>query len=40
LLDAGVVCALREGAIRLAPHWYNTPADMARLLDILDTSAT
>ena len=36
LAEAGVVCAQREGAIRLAPHWYNDMNDIDRLLDILD----
>ncbi len=36
LTAAGVVCALREGAIRLAPHFYNTPEEMARVVDVLD----
>lgn len=38
LTEAGVVCALREGAIRLAAHWYNTAAEMERLVDILHSA--
>lgn len=38
LTEAGVVCALRENAIRLAPHWYNTPSEIERLLEILDSA--
>ncbi|MBB4638574.1 aminotransferase class V-fold PLP-dependent enzyme [Longimicrobium terrae] len=33
---ARVGCVVREGAIRLAPHLYNQPEDMARLMDVLD----
>jgi len=33
---AGVVCALREGAIRLSPHAYNTPEEMERVIEVLD----
>jgi len=36
LKRAHVVCSLREGAIRLAPHCYNTAEEMARVLDVLD----
>jgi selenocysteine lyase/cysteine desulfurase len=36
LKAAGVVCALREGAIRLSPHCYNTPEEMQRVVEILD----
>jgi selenocysteine lyase/cysteine desulfurase len=34
--DAGVVASLREGAIRLSPHCYNTVEEMARVADLLD----
>jgi selenocysteine lyase/cysteine desulfurase len=37
LLAAGVACAFRENSIRLAPHWYNTPAEIARVIEIMDT---
>ncbi|HEX8392732.1 MAG TPA: aminotransferase class V-fold PLP-dependent enzyme [Longimicrobium sp.] len=33
---AGVGCVVREGAIRLAPHLYNQPEDMARVMEVLD----
>src|SRR3989475_9212583 len=33
---AHVVCSLREGAIRLSPHCYNTVEEMERVLDVLD----
>jgi cysteine desulfurase/selenocysteine lyase len=33
---AHIVCSLREGAIRLAPHCYNTVEEMERVLDVLD----
>jgi selenocysteine lyase/cysteine desulfurase len=36
--DAGVVCVLREGAIRIAPHLYNTVDDVARLVGVLNRS--
>ncbi|MCK4236663.1 MAG: aminotransferase class V-fold PLP-dependent enzyme [Candidatus Krumholzibacteria bacterium] len=35
LSDAGVVCSLSEGAIRLSPHFYNNEAEVKKLLDIL-----
>src|SRR2546422_5269075 len=35
---AHVVCSLREGAIRLSPHCYNTVEEMERVLDVLDRS--
>lgn len=35
LRDAGVVCVMREGSIRLSPHWYNTPEEIGRVLEIL-----
>lgn len=36
LKRAHFVCSLREGAIRLAPHCYNTIEEMERALDVLD----
>jgi selenocysteine lyase/cysteine desulfurase len=33
---AHVVCSLREGAIRLSPHFYNTMEEMARVQEILE----
>ena len=36
LKAAGVVCSLREGAIRLSPHCYNTLAEMERVVEVLD----
>ena len=33
---AHIVCSLREGAIRLAPHCFNTVEEMERVLDVLD----
>lgn len=35
LARAGVVCSLREGAIRLSPHLYSTDDDIARAMDVL-----
>lgn len=36
LREAGVTCGLREGAIRLSPHFYNVEADLAPVLEVLD----
>jgi cysteine desulfurase/selenocysteine lyase len=36
LTRAGIVCALREGSIRLSPHFYNTIEDMERVVAVLD----
>ena len=36
LSEAGVVCALRESVLRLAPHFYNTAAEMERIVDVMD----
>ena len=35
LTDAGVIVALREGALRIAPHLYNTDRDVDRLIRAL-----
>jgi selenocysteine lyase/cysteine desulfurase len=35
LARAGIVCSLREGAIRLSPHLYSTHDDVERALDVL-----
>jgi cysteine desulfurase / selenocysteine lyase len=37
LKAARVVCSLREGAIRLSPHAYSSPGDMARVIEVLET---
>ena len=36
LKAAKVVCSLREGAIRLSPHLYNTVEEMERVVEVLD----
>jgi selenocysteine lyase/cysteine desulfurase len=36
LRQAGGVCAFREGAIRLAPHCYNTMEEMEKVVEVLD----
>jgi selenocysteine lyase/cysteine desulfurase len=36
LKRAHVVCSLREGAIRLAPHCYNTVGEMEKVVEVLD----
>ena len=38
LLAADVVCALREGAIRLSPHFYNTFAEIERTLALIESA--
>lgn len=38
LRAAGVFCSLREGAIRIAPHCYNTPEEMEKVASILAES--
>lgn len=35
LARAGVVCVLREGAIRVSPHLYNTENDIAVVMEVL-----
>jgi selenocysteine lyase/cysteine desulfurase len=40
LESAGVVCAVREGGIRFAPHIYNTAEEMARVIEILTGAAS
>ena len=36
LKRARVVCSLREGAIRLSPHCYNTVEEIEKVVDVLD----
>jgi cysteine desulfurase / selenocysteine lyase len=38
LKAARVICSLREGAIRFSPHAYNTVDEMARVVEILESS--
>jgi selenocysteine lyase/cysteine desulfurase len=33
---ASVVCSLREGAIRLSPHVYNTVGEMEKVVEVLE----
>jgi selenocysteine lyase/cysteine desulfurase len=33
---AHIVCSLREGAIRLSPHFYNTAEEMDKVMDVLE----
>jgi selenocysteine lyase/cysteine desulfurase len=35
LTRAGVACVLREGAIRISPHLYNTEEDIAVVMEVL-----
>jgi selenocysteine lyase/cysteine desulfurase len=37
LKRAHVVCSLREGGIRLAPHCYNTIEEMEKVVEVLNT---
>ncbi|MEX2570531.1 MAG: aminotransferase class V-fold PLP-dependent enzyme [Gemmatimonadota bacterium] len=39
LTGAGVVCSLREGGIRVAPHFYNSRDDIGRVLEVLEKGA-
>src|SRR5258708_22705386 len=34
---AHIVCSLREGAIRLSPHFYNTVEELEKVMDVLAT---
>jgi selenocysteine lyase/cysteine desulfurase len=34
-----VVASVREGAIRLSPHCYNTVGEMERLVELLERHA-
>lgn len=38
LKGAHVVCSMREGAIRLSPHAYNTYEEMERVIEVLEHS--
>jgi selenocysteine lyase/cysteine desulfurase len=38
LARGGVVCAVREGVLRLSPHFYNTADEMSRAVEILERS--
>ena len=39
LKAARIICSLREGAIRLSPHGYNTVEEMQRVVAVLDGRA-
>jgi cysteine desulfurase / selenocysteine lyase len=39
LTEAGVVHSLREGAIRLSPHFYNTREEIDRALELMSSRA-
>ena len=39
LQAGGVQCAMREGVLRIAPHFYNSSEDVARVIDILEDAA-
>ncbi|HEY8257485.1 MAG TPA: aminotransferase class V-fold PLP-dependent enzyme [Gemmatimonadales bacterium] len=38
LRAARIFCSLREGAIRLSPHAYNTVTEMERVVEVLETA--
>jgi len=38
LMDAGIFVTISEGAIRVAPHFYNTPDEIERLLATLSST--
>jgi len=40
LKAAGIVATVREGALRLSPHLYNTPAEMERVVEVLEAVRT
>ncbi|MCU0621045.1 MAG: aminotransferase class V-fold PLP-dependent enzyme [Gemmatimonadales bacterium] len=40
LRDEGVICSLREGALRFSAHLYNTPDDTARASEVLERQLT
>ncbi|HEV8600392.1 MAG TPA: aminotransferase class V-fold PLP-dependent enzyme [Gemmatimonadales bacterium] len=40
LREAGVVASVREGALRLSPHCYNTIEEMQRVAELLSGAAT
>jgi cysteine desulfurase/selenocysteine lyase len=40
LRRAGIIVSLREGAIRVAPHCYNTIEEMEKVVDVLDEVVT
>ena len=39
LARAGIVCSLREGGIRISPHFYNSPEDVDRAVSVLVAEA-
>jgi cysteine desulfurase/selenocysteine lyase len=36
LREAGIVSAVREGAIRIAAHFHNNKEDIARVIEVLE----
>ena len=38
LISSGVTCAFREGSVRLSPHFYNTPAEIDRVVSLVESS--
>lgn len=36
LKSAGIFATVREGVVRLSPHLYNTPAELERVVEVLD----
>ena len=40
LRDASIIASLREGSIRLSPHFYNTLEEMQRLVEVLNSAVS
>jgi selenocysteine lyase/cysteine desulfurase len=36
LREAGITASVREGALRLSPHCYNTIEELARVAEVLE----
>ncbi|HEV8151209.1 MAG TPA: aminotransferase class V-fold PLP-dependent enzyme [Gemmatimonadales bacterium] len=39
LLEAGITTSVREGALRLSPHCYNTREEMERVVEVLESQS-
>ena len=35
LREASIIASLREGSIRLSPHFYNTMEELQRVVEVL-----
>lgn len=36
LAEAGIICSLREGSLRFAPHWFNTVEEVERVVEVME----